>query len=781
MSRLTAYQKELDAQLRAANELQDHSSSIGEKRKNVTDLRQEVRRMEGELNARESDIAGLNRRRLELSGRTEELARGGAAHKDRLRILEEILTITTDMADVERQLGSLNQASARLAESRDKMKSQIATLREQERKDRMRVSEFERERASLGTRLANLIALRDELKLAQDEAQRAAAVRGTVEDLTTQQRQMLDEVEVGEREIRSIQVDCERFRNQIKEGSAKADACHQLLIELRQFVKNEECPVCATRFDSRDTLLTRLDSKIVAVDPELGALSSELQSRSLQVEQAGRNQEVRRAKVADLTVSIQANRAILDQVETRIRKVAELARECELAIQLDNKPDLTGVESRIAEGRARMLQIQAEDPELRDSLGSCSQELSRLDLAIRSQEESAKDVSGQIAELSSRIKTLENRRDELTLRVPLKDLIYDAVVHERDQSMVDIRTNEKERSDIVEVLTGVLKRIEQLEREIAPLKARRDEVQQAERDLLHSEEHWKARVTALGLDSGPNFEKDLAAFLTARNTSSASAESALASAKHLEASLEAGRESLRIDRLDQELATIKDQRAGVTQRISRLQEARSIANSLIEKVRNAAEDRTKEILKTSSYLTEHYFNRVYPHPLWSRLELSVDSDPTRGGRTQLRMTARREGRPPAQRLASDYNERELNVKYSFSTGQLNLFAISLFLAFSQHRVSESFAPLFLDDPVQAMDDMRIAELCWVFLQRARKRQVVLATGHQNLVELLLKRGAPIAKESSIVVHRFECMTPAGPVIRQQWRSTLADQSTERVA
>src|ERR1019366_5097858 len=119
------------------------------------------------------------------------------------------------------------------------------------------------------------------------------------------------------------------------------------------------------------------------------------------------------------------------------------------------------------------------------------------------------------------------------------------------------------------------------------------------------------------------------------------------------------------------------------------------------------------------------------------------------GRAQLRMVAHRTTNRGKSPSTIEHALNPISIKYSFSTGQLNLFAISLVLSLAQQRSDEMLSMLMLDDPVQAMDDMRVAELCWVLLQLARHRQIIIATGNENFVELLFNRAAPIVNDVSI--------------------------------
>jgi hypothetical protein len=245
-------------------------------------------------------------------------------------------------------------------------------------------------------------------------------------------------------------------------------------------------------------------------------------------------------------------------------------------------------------------------------------------------------------------------------------------------------------------------------------------------------------------------------------------------------SVRAANLGIEMSKLEKQIDELSKEKARLETEANSLNLATRFATRLTEKVREAGASRTNQVLKDCVRLAESYYNRIYPRPLWSEFDLRVIPDPSRGGRAQLRMGARRSMKVTGSDL-KDATKKEINIRYTFSTGQLNLFALSVFLALAQQRGREEFSTIFLDDPVQAMDDMRIAELCWVLINLSQTKQLVVATGNQNFVELLLKRSAPIRGRVSVVAHEFENMTSRGPTINLNWRSNARSELGKRIA
>ena len=94
-----------------------------------------------------------------------------------------------------------------------------------------------------------------------------------------------------------------------------------------------------------------------------------------------------------------------------------------------------------------------------------------------------------------------------------------------------------------------------------------------------------------------------------------------------------------------------------------------------------------------------------------------------------------------------------------SSGNLNTAALTLFL--SLHLQIEARLPwLILDDPVQSMDDVHIAQLAALLrtLSREHNRQIVLAVHERPLFEYLRLELSPAFQGDSLVtaeISRFE--------------------------
>jgi DNA repair exonuclease SbcCD ATPase subunit len=453
--------------------------------------------------------------------------------------------------------------------------------------------------------------------------------------------------------------------------------------------------------------------------------------------------------------------------------------ELNLSIGADISGDIGLIKQALLNGREQDEKLRSSVEEHEVLLAKASEGKGSLEWQVKQLQVTSKGVASEIEEGKRRLAKIDRDSSEAAQSMEQLNLSPQALEGRRLE-LVDSQSNvQKELDDLQIALSTERAGLKSLEEEIEPLQLQEDRLKKLKEELLRLESEFAHGATAIGLaiDFGDDFrfeeiQRDVATEQSRLSEVQSMLHDLIETVNLAKRRMQSDTHRARILALAGEIATLQKKCETLTQ-------SRNIADLAADRVRQAGERRTERVLRSCTSLVENYYNRMYPHPLWSKLELSVDADPSRGGRAQLAMFARRNHIVRQELSVTD--SAELNVKYSFSTGQLNLFALSLVLALAHLRKGEVFNTILLDDPVQAMDDMRVAELCWILLQLSRSRQVVVATGNQNFVDLLFHRAAPLRRELSIVSHLFTTMTSKGPDIWLNWRTSAAEDQGVRVA
>lgn len=161
---------------------------------------------------------------------------------------------------------------------------------------------------------------------------------------------------------------------------------------------------------------------------------------------------------------------------------------------------------------------------------------------------------------------------------------------------------------------------------------------------------------------------------------------------------------------------------------------------VIEKENKEAVD--KEIVDLENYLDQYVrnffqvdlinrlYNQIDPHPDYKKIEFSCDFK-YQQPRLNVFMGKR------------DENDQIVPNLY-FSTAQVNILSFCIFMAkalFAKNDKGEDLGCIFIDDPIQALDDINILSMIDLLRNVAFSlhKQVILTTHDQNFFELLQKK------------------------------------------
>ena len=130
-------------------------------------------------------------------------------------------------------------------------------------------------------------------------------------------------------------------------------------------------------------------------------------------------------------------------------------------------------------------------------------------------------------------------------------------------------------------------------------------------------------------------------------------------------------------------------------------------------------------------LINELYNRIDPHPEYKEVKFDCDFSLNKP-RLNVYMGTRKHGDP------------QIVPNLYFSTAQVNILAFCIFLAkamFAKTDDGEDVGCIFIDDPIQALDDINILSMIDLLRNVAfkMKKQIVLTTHDQNFFGLLQKK------------------------------------------
>lgn len=140
-------------------------------------------------------------------------------------------------------------------------------------------------------------------------------------------------------------------------------------------------------------------------------------------------------------------------------------------------------------------------------------------------------------------------------------------------------------------------------------------------------------------------------------------------------------------------------------------------SNIIDNIQNVQEDLIGKLVRDDS-LAIWIFKQINPHPLYKGFKFKVDDTGTN--------------------IVSEENEN-IFLDHIFSSAQLNVLALSIFLGFYLTRKDNELDQIFLDDPIQNMDDYNILAVIDIFrviTNNKINKTLVISTHDQNFKKLL---------------------------------------------
>lgn len=155
-----------------------------------------------------------------------------------------------------------------------------------------------------------------------------------------------------------------------------------------------------------------------------------------------------------------------------------------------------------------------------------------------------------------------------------------------------------------------------------------------------------------------------------------------------------------------------------------------------------------KILKRNE-MVNWIFNKINPHPFFN----SVEFDYVKNQGTNFKY-----------KNDVDNNAFDIYLDHIFSSAQLNVLALSIFLGLGLTQKCSNIDQLFLDDPIQSMDDINI--LSYIDLMRAVvdsdviSKNIIISTHDDNFAKLLSIK----MRNKDFKVYNFISYSKEGPII-----------------
>lgn len=180
-------------------------------------------------------------------------------------------------------------------------------------------------------------------------------------------------------------------------------------------------------------------------------------------------------------------------------------------------------------------------------------------------------------------------------------------------------------------------------------------------------------------------------------------------------------------------------------------ETAELATQIIDGLRTASEEIVKEELVAMEPLLQRIYSSVDPHPSFRAVSF-------------LTRTIRGKGRLWTPIVDVDASQSIDEPSSVLSSSQLNVLAVSTFLALNLSVDSLPLEMVALDDPLQSLDDVNLLGLADLIRRVRGQRQVIVSTHDDRLSGLLRRKLRPVHPGERTLAVELAGWTRSGPTI-----------------
>jgi predicted nucleic acid-binding Zn-ribbon protein len=526
-----------------------------------------------------------------------------------------------------------------------------------------------------------------------------------------------------------------------------------LLADIQQYVAGSECPLCGHEWHSQEELRRAVDERTTWLSPRVKQLDEQL----MQMQQRLSGSQTILAQAEALVVQISARRDAAVSRSSDIHRAGIQLREMLMRGGVPPNVDVSTIASlkgskTVEYTRANETVVNAEG-----ALARLRDELSQLESESVRKEEVRQRMAARLADTLRRLNELKRQLESLGLRVePDAKLVEQQI----DGTSHEIEVAEQSRSDALGRLTNAEASVEEYKITVAV----------AERSAIENERSTSALRDALKRvgqtlrdadledDADPDMIRAKRLALDARTAALDDARLTVKRLNEISSWLIARREmsdlKVRADSITGDNEALKSEELALRRWHSHLSTLYVALVSIKAEV---------EMLQLEKYgpTINVLYQRLNTHPLFTQLRVLVDAS-SQSVRIHLP--------PPPLLTGTDGQDGLAPVRY-LSEAQINVAALSIFLSHSFQQRWSSFVPLFLDDPVQTMDDFNANGFVDCLRSLAGlDRQFIISTCDLDLYRLLLLKLRCMNYDGHVKfrAYRLQGISEQGPSVIQDY-------------
>jgi len=741
-SKINALNKLLIEAKRNENRIKEMEKAVS----NMDELTKNIDELQKQYSNKESTLKVFQKELKEYSRQKESYNRQIVNIKWLIEILPKYLRMQETLAEERKYIKELSKEKVLI-------QTKIKEYEEKLSEATKNLQNSQKEIEDIAQTLEYLLKIKEDLQALKENLRKISQIAESMTKLNKEIAQLQKKKSELEEKLRHTIDKFKSIESKLATEKEKQTRKIQLIIKLKEYLDSPLCPFCGHNWEKIEDLSKQVENRLLHLasmlhdfehynfgevedyKPTLEALvnlaseheillKKENELRS-QIERVTENLDLKQKRVMELT----SEKTQLNKELEGWRNMIKLLKDKHLEFGDRIIPDQIQISKLLQDYQNRLNTFNLNQSERKEKAGS-------LEKRIKDFGNKQKEIEMQIAiqqkKESDYLKTLEQINKEITkrevinlmsqeegsLQTSLDELLQkvEVVKNEIDKRRSECEQIEAELSDIGNNLKNLIEKRRSLDEQLNEFK----NASETFRTNLRKEGIIPRKKLQDSINEIENKkEKEIKFFRKCKHLQSLSQQLksivTLSQTKHELNRMQ--KEKTEKERLFNNIAT--DYR-----NLSKW------ANSL-KRLKKLAECKRKEQEKTHFKMYSPAANLIYSrlnaHPLFNQLILKVGED-------ALRILAQSS---KGEHMASE-NTNQISPRQFFSEAQLNIAALSIFLATALHQKWSSFNTIIIDDPVQNMDDFNV----YAFLDLVRGlimngHQFILTTCNRNLYKLIL--------------------------------------------
>lgn len=555
-----------------------------------------------------------------------------------------------------------------------------------------------------------------------------------------------DAINKVESRLRKKQREKEEISQKFAELNEIVSERSQLLGILKVNIEGGNCPLCGYNWKLPEALLVQIQKVSGHDEKKIAQIKTEIVNIEKEIFMLSRKLDERKTKLGNTKKRMNEDSNRIRQLQVNEQAVKKAAAEYDLSaeklLSMDNQSienSLKKFKKDLNEKNVSIANLRKEASEQSQNVIDLESEIAKIEIdkdtkKIRLQHianflrefekeiEEAGIAEGQLSEISKHVEQIERIKQELT----------------------------QKREKTIEGKKLALNKIEKLDRE-KEVQAEKYETLYLE--LVQYQEQMSIFSSRIERYNCKNY-KDISEKLSVVSKREQDIRHLIEDlSKHIE-SIESARARMRYDYLEGEIKELKRKERILRKGVESIQTSKKFAERLNRAARKETRTVIKNLIKSHEPIINEFYRQINPHPRFTIINFMLKGISGRGGGNAVFIEA-----------TDEYEKKVINPSLTFSSAQLNVLAISIFLAIHTNQAWSKLDTIMMDDPIQNMDDLNILSYIDLIRKIKKKKQVIISTHDDNIYRLMRRKLQPIDKEK-LICYEYKSFDVNGPKIKE---------------